>query len=179
MKNYAVLSVMFSSQFYRTKFMRCPIWMKKHYTVFLHMFNWFISNYNQITTKILGRTTRKWLPINTPPMALTKGSSTSLPTNIFFLVGVLFLEGKNLQKTDRCATKRGPFSASLNMAPPHDCKIAITVNRRWYTKSKIGNRHAMYNQILHGMTIADCFFCNSIWPCVLMTFDIKNSTIII
>ena len=54
-----------------------PIRMKQPNTVFLHMFDWFITKYGKTTTKIVKRIGSKWPPTGIPPTVLSPSQLAS------------------------------------------------------------------------------------------------------
>jgi hypothetical protein len=66
---------------------------------------------------------------------------------------------KNL--TDEQQTNSFQFFDTMEIAPPHDCKIQISFQQRWWINSFIGNRQCMYYLVVRALTISNfCFSCS-------------------
>jgi hypothetical protein len=65
------------------------------------------------------------------------------------------------QKLDRQATNSFQFLDTMEIAPPHDCKILFSFQRRWLINSLIGDCQCTYYLIVRALTISIfCFSCS-------------------
>jgi len=76
--------------------------------------------------------------------AVTRGSSTSLPPNIFGGAGdLLFPKRRKHPKNRQTPNKERPFFHHDENRPPHCHEFTIDLQRRWSINGKIGDRQGM------------------------------------